>query len=104
MNLGVHSLCGHADARERGGEAMKIALTEPVAVPELYVDGIASIEQFGPMMRLVFYTLQRPIDGGEHDLVGVVVARFVMRMDAVNREATVALAATDTAVRFDLTH
>lgn len=72
---------------------------EPVVIPEVYIDGIAAIEQRGPNLKLCFYSLQKPVCGTAVE--AVIVARFVMPISAVARAAMLALAASETAVTLD---
>lgn len=75
----------------------EIPLTEPIAIPDTYISGLARIEHLpGENMRFIFYTLQRPLDGPEHNLERVVVARLILSMQTVTSAAMQALAATDT--------
>ena len=79
-------------------------LIEPVAVPEVYIDGIASIEQRGSNLKFAFYSLQKPYTGEAHALDAVIVARVVMPVHAVATASLQAMAATETAVSIDPTH
>lgn len=81
-----------------------LPLVEPIAVPEIYIDGIARIEQVGPNLKMTFFTFQRPAHGQEHDVERVVVARFVMPIEAVASAALQAMAVADTAMFLDKTH
>ena len=79
-------------------------LVEPIAVQEIYIDGIARIEQIGVCLKLTFFTFQRPTGGDAHDLERVVVARFVMPKEAVAAAAMQAMAASDTSVAMEQTN
>lgn len=81
-----------------------LPLVEPIAVQEVYIDGIARIEQMGPCLKLTFFTFQRPAGGAEHDMERVVVARFVMPAEAVASAAMQAMAVADTALFMDKVH
>ena len=76
-------------------------LVEPIAIQEVYIDGIARIEQVGVCLKLTFFTFQRPTGGDAHDMERVVVARFVMPKEAVASAAMQAMAAAETEVTMD---
>lgn len=86
-----------------GEKAMGLTFIEPVAVPEIYIDGIASIEQIGHILKMAFFTIQHPV--GEPELVDrIIVARFVMPAEAVHSAALKALAVAETIVSVPPTH
>ena len=79
-------------------------LTEPIAVQDIYVSGLARIEDLGACFRFTYYSTQRPLNGGEHDLERVIVARIVMPKDATAVGLMHAKAAMGTEAFIDLTH
>jgi hypothetical protein len=82
---------------------MGLVFIEPVAVPETYIDGIASIEQVGHILKLAFFTIHHPV--GEPDMIErIVVARFAMPAEAVHSAAMKAIAVAETVVSILPTH
>lgn len=83
---------------------MHTPLVEPIAVPEIYIDGIARIEELGANVKLTFFTFQRPVDGSCGALERVIVARFVMPREAMAFAAMQALAVGDTEIFGEAKH
>lgn len=79
-------------------------LTEPIAVPDTYVSGLARIEDLGACFRFTYFSTHRPLCGGEHDLERVIVARIVMPKDAAAVGMIHAQAALGTETFLDVTH
>lgn len=81
-----------------------LPLVEPVAVADIFVSGLARIEDLGANLRFTFFTYQRPVFGDGHEMERVVVARLVLSHDAVTSAAMHALAATGTSVFGEAAH
>lgn len=79
-------------------------LTEPIAVPDIFVSGLARIEDLGSCFRFTYFSNQRPLQGDAHDLERVVVARIVMPKDAAAVGMMHAKAAFDTEVFLTSAH
>ena len=48
---------------------MELPLVEPAVVPEVHVDGIASIDRVGDNLKIAYYTIQRSLVGGRLERV-----------------------------------
>lgn len=79
-------------------------LVEPNIIQEIYIDGIACIEQIGPNLKLSFFTFYRPTGSQPHEWERHVVARFVMPKAAVAAASMQAMVASDTGVFMEATH
>lgn len=73
-------------------------LTEPIAVQDTFISGLARIEDLGGNWRFIFYTLHRPLCGGDHDLERVVAARLVVSKEAAALGMLQSMAIMDTEV------
>lgn len=74
----------------------KVPLAEPVVVPDVFVSGLARIEEIGGgVLRFTFFANQRstamPDERNEH----VIVARIVMPLNAVKDAAYAAIIAVE---------
>lgn len=56
--------------------------SEPIAIPDTYVSGLADAEQLSPgLWRLTFFSRQRSLYDGEPE--NIAVAKFVVTGDAI---------------------
>lgn len=81
-----------------------LPLTEPIAVPDTFVTGLARIEDLGACYRFTYFSSYRPLNGGEHDLERAIVARIVMPKDAAAVGMIQAQATLDTETFLEATH
>lgn len=62
----------------------RVPLTEPVVVPDIFVSGLARIEEVGGgNLRFTFFTNQRSTDYLDERPQHTLVLRFVMHVSAV---------------------
>lgn len=67
---------------------MDVPLVEPAIVPDLYVSGLAYVDELeNDNFRLTYFTKQRSTyDGGSHDMV--IVARLVVSREVIIKNIT----------------
>lgn len=80
---------------------MALTFIEPVAVPEVYFDGIAYIDHVGPIMKLALYSLQKPTGSEPHTFDGVIVMRLAILSDKVHANAMMVMVASETQTGLD---
>jgi len=79
-------------------------LTESIAIPDTFVTGLARIEDLGVCWRFTYFTRHRPLNGGEHEIERVIVARIVMPKDAAAVGMIQAQATIGTETFLEATH
>lgn len=60
---------------------LNVPLVEHVAVPEICIDGIASVDLVGQRIKVAYYSMQRSPDGG---MEAIICCRLVLTTEVAN--------------------